>query len=94
MMFVVAERYPSGPRGLTRNQLGVARRAWVRLPLFPPYIINHRYYAVYGYINANVYGTLYVNHVGGFFVWISAQSNGMDIISLMRIMGHANVSTT
>lgn len=30
------ERYPRGLRGLTRNQLGVIRRAWVRLPLFPP----------------------------------------------------------
>ena len=32
----MVERYPRGPRGLTRNQLGVARRAWVRIPPSPP----------------------------------------------------------
>jgi hypothetical protein len=36
IIFLAAERYPSGPRGLTRNQLGVARRAWVRIPPSPP----------------------------------------------------------
>jgi hypothetical protein len=36
IILLAAERYPRGPRGLTRNHLGVARRAWVRIPPSPP----------------------------------------------------------